>query len=143
MLKEFLNENVNLIESTANWEESVKLAAKPLLDKGFISENYVNAMINDINRLGFYIVLREGVAMPHSRPENGVLQTSMALLKLKNPVNYGDNQVKLIFILAAEDSEKHIEALTGFSELLQNDDEVEALMNAKTTEEVIGIINKY
>ena len=143
MLREFLNENVNLIESTANWEESVKLAAKPLLDKGFISENYVNAMINDINRLGFYIVLREGVAMPHSRPENGVLQTSMALLKLKNPVNYGDNQVKLIFILAAEDSEKHIEALTGFSELLQNDDEVEALMNAKTTEEVIGIINKY
>ena len=143
MLKEFLNENVNLIESTADWEESVKLAAKPLLDKGFISENYVNSMINDINRLGFYIVLREGVAMPHSRPENGVLQTSMALLKLKNPVNYGENEVKLIFILAAEDSEKHIEALTGFSELLQNDDEVEALMKAETTEEVIGIINKY
>ena len=143
MLREFLNENVNLIESTANWEESVKLAAKPLLDKGFISENYVNAMINDINRLGFYIVLREGVAMPHSRPENGVSKTSMSLLKLKNPVDYGDNKVKLVFILAAEDSEKHIEALTGFSELLQDDGEVEALMNAGTIEEVTEIINKY
>ena len=100
-------------------------------------------MTNDIKRLGFYIVLREGVAMPHSRPENGVSRTSMSLLKLENPVNYGDNKVKLIFILAAEDSEKHIEALTGFSELLQDDDEVEALMNAKTMEEVTNIINKY
>ena len=143
MLKEFLNGNINLIKGASDWEESVKTAANPLLEKGFISENYVNAMINDIKRLGFYIVLREGVAMPHSRPENGVSKTAMSLLKLKEPVKYGENEVKLIFILAAEDSEKHIEALTGFSELLQNDEEVEALMKAETTEEVIGIINKY
>ena len=143
MLKEFLNGNINLTESASDWEESVRIAAKPLLEKGFISENYVNSMTNDIKRLGFYIVLREGVAMPHSRPENGVSRTSMSLLKLENPVNYGDNKVKLIFILAAEDSEKHIEALTGFSELLLDDDEVEALMNAKTMEEVTNIINKY
>ncbi len=143
MLKEFLNGNINLTESASDWEESVRIAAKPLLEKGFISENYVNSMTNDIKRLGFYIVLREGVAMPHSRPENGVSRTSMSLLKLENPVNYGDNKVKLIFILAAEDSEKHIEALTGFSELLQDDDEVEALMNAKTMGEVTNVINKY
>ena len=143
MLKEFLNGNINLAENVSNWEESVRRAAGPLLDKGFISEGYINAMISDIKRLGFYIVLRDGVAMPHSRPENGVSKTSMSLLKLKNPVDYGDNKVNLVFILAAEDSEKHIEALTGFSELLQDDSEVEALMNAETKEEVIKIINKY
>ncbi len=143
MLREFLSGNISLTENISDWEESVKTAAKPLLDKGFISRNYVDAMISDIKRLGFYIVLREGVAMPHSRPENGVSKTSMSLLKLKNPVDYGDNKVKLVFILAAEDSEKHIEALTGFSELLQDDGEVEALMNAGTIEEVTEIINKY
>ena len=143
MLREFLSGNISLTENISDWEESVKTAAKPLLDKGFISRDYVDAMISDIKRLGFYIVLREGVAMPHSRPENGVSKTSMSLLKLKNPVDYGDNKVKLVFILAAEDSEKHIEALTGFSELLQDDGEVEALMNAGTIEEVTEIINKY
>ena len=143
MLREFLSGNISLTENISDWEESVKTAAKPLLDKGFISRDYVDAMISDIKRLGFYIVLREGVAMPHSRPENGVSKTSMSLLKVKNPVDYGDNKVKLVFILAAEDSEKHIEALTGFSELLQDDDEVEALMNAGTIEEVTEIINRY
>ncbi len=132
MLKEFLNGNINLIKDTPDWEESVKTAANPLLEKGFISENYVNSMINDIKRLGFYIVLREGVAMPHSRPENGVSKTAMSLLKLKEPVKYGDNEVKLIFILAAEESKKHIEELTGFSELLKNNEEVEALMKPET-----------
>ena len=39
MLKEFLNGNINLTESASDWEESVRIAAKPLLEKGFISEN--------------------------------------------------------------------------------------------------------
>lgn len=143
MLSEFLKGNINILEKVSNWEESVRIAAEPLLEKEFISKNYVDSMINDIERLGFYIVLSPGVAMPHSRPENGVSKTSMALLKLKEPVNYGENQVQLVFVLAAEDSEKHIEALTGFSELLQDDNEVAALLKAETIEEVIKIINKY
>lgn len=143
MLSEFLKGNINMLESVSGWEESVRIAARPLLEKNLISENYVNSMINDIERLGFYIILRPGVAMPHSRPENGVSKTSMALLKLTEPVNYGENPVHLVFVLAAEDSEKHIEALTGFSELLQDDNEVDNLLKAGSIEEVIKIINKY
>ena len=36
MLKEFLNGNINLIKGASDWEESVKTAANPLLEKGFI-----------------------------------------------------------------------------------------------------------
>ena len=143
MLSEFLKGNINMLESVSSWEESVRVAAKPLLEKEYITENYVNSMIGDIENLGFYIVLREGVAMPHSRPENGVNKTCMSLLKLEKPVSYGENLVYLVFVLASEDSEKHIEALTGFSELLQNDEDVEQLIKLTNIEEVTKIINKY
>ena len=49
MLREFLSGNISLTENISDWEESVKTAAKPLLDKGFISREYVDAMIYEIS----------------------------------------------------------------------------------------------
>ena len=143
MLKKILNGNIQIRDSVENWEESVKLASGPLLERKYIKESYVDSMIGEIKKLGFYVVLREGVAMPHSRPENGVLVTSMSLLKLNTPVMYGGNAVNLIFILASVDSSAHIEALTAFSEFLQNDEDVMLLTACETIEDINKIIDKY
>ena len=86
MLKKILDDNIIILESIDDWKQSIKAASKPLVDKKNVLEKYVEIMINDIEKLGFYVVLREGAAMPHSRPENGVLKTSMSLLKLNKPV---------------------------------------------------------
>ena len=143
MLKKILDENIAITEEVKDWEESIRLAAKPLIEKKSIFPKYVEDMIGDIERLGFYVVLRESVAMPHSRPENGVLRTSMSLLKLNKPVKYGENLIYLIFVLAAKDSEEHIEALTSFSELLQNEEDVELLIKAGNIDDIRKIINEY
>ena len=75
MLKKILDDNIIILESIDDWKQSIKAASKPLVDKKNVLEKYVEIMINDIEKLGFYVVLREGAAMPHSRPENGVLKT--------------------------------------------------------------------
>ena len=143
MLKKILDDNIIITEEVRDWEESIRLAAEPLIEKKSIFPKYVEAMLGDIERWGFYVVLRESVAMPHSRPENGVLKTSMSLLKLNKPVEYGENLIYLIFVLAAKDSEEHIEALTSFSELLQNEEDVELLIKAGNIDDIRKIINKY
>lgn len=143
MLNKVLDGNILIMDSVENWEEAVRVASKKLLEKKYIKDEYVEAMIADINRLGFYIVLNEGVAMPHSRPENGVLKSCLSLLKLKNPVDFGENKVYLVFVLAATDSNSHIELLINFSELLQSDEEIEELIKAENVEEIIKIIDKY
>ena len=143
MLKKILDDNIIILESIDDWKQSIKAASKPLVDKKNVLEKYVEIMINDIEKLGFYVVLREGAAMPHSRPGNGVLKTSMSLLKLNKPVMYGENPIYLVFVLAAKDSEEHIEALTSFSELLQNDEDVELLIKANDIDSIRKIINKY
>ena len=81
--------------------------------------------------------------MPHSRPENGVLKSCLSLLKLNKPVDFGDNKVYLVFVLAAVDSNSHIELLINFSELLQSDEEIEELIKAENVDEIIKIIDKY
>lgn len=143
MLKKILDDNIIILDSINDWKHSVRAASKPLVDKKNVLEQYVEIMIKDIEKLGFYVVLREGVAMPHSRPENGVLKTSMSLLKLNKPVMYGENSIYLVFVLASKDSGEHIEALTSFSELLQNDEDVELLIKADNIGSIRKIINKY
>ncbi|RRD40505.1 PTS sugar transporter subunit IIA [Leptotrichia sp. OH3620_COT-345] len=143
MLKKELNGNIQILDFVENWEESIRIAGKPLLEKGVIEERYIHAMIKSINELGFYVVLRENLAMPHARPEDGVINTGISFLKLNNPVNYGEQKIYLIFILASKDADSHMEILMKLMELFQNDKCIDKLINANNIQEIEEIIKEY
>lgn len=138
MLKKLLEGNIQIVDTVENWEESIKIASQPLLEKKCIENSYVEAMINSIKELGPYIVLMPGVAMPHSRPEKGVNETSFSLLLVKEGVSYSEKKdlVKIVIILAAKDNEAHIEALTSLSELLEDEGKIEGIFNSSTIENI-------
>ena len=142
MLSRIWRGNIGIEKEALTWKESIRTASVPLIKNGKIEEKYVEAMINDIERMGFYVVITDKVAMPHSRPENGVNETSLSLLKLDKIVKYGEYDVNLIFILAAENKDKHIEILKELSEFLDEDDEIEKIINAKTIEEIEKIFKE-
>ena len=142
MLYEILKDNIIMQENVSDWEESIKKASNLLEKTGKIEKRYIEAMINDIKQMGFYVVITDKVAMPHSRPENGVNETSLSLLKLDKTVKYGEYDVNLIFILAAENKEKHIGVLKELSDFLDSDERIESLINAKSIEEIEKIFKK-
>ena len=86
MLEKILDGNIRIIDSVIDWKDSIKIASKSLLEKNIITENYIKAMIESIEKLGFYVILRDNLAMPQARPEDGTLGTGESLLKLNNPV---------------------------------------------------------
>ncbi|WP_175612576.1 PTS sugar transporter subunit IIA [Fusobacterium mortiferum] len=141
MLKDFLKGNITLKERVVDWQEAVKIAAQKLLEKGNIEENYIEKMIGNINKLGPYIVLADDVAMPHSRPEDGVNKTGISLLKLNEGVSFGEEtSVRLIFILAAQDSNSHIEMITELVDMLQDEEKLFNILQSKTEDEIIKIL---
>ena len=98
-------------------------------------------MIGNINKLGPYIVLADDVAMPHSRPEDGVNKTGISLLKLNEGVSFGEEtSVRLIFILAAQDSNSHIEMITELVDMLQDEEKLFNILQSKTEDEIIKIL---
>ena len=143
MLEKILDGNIKIIDSASDWKESIRIAAKPLLKKNIITENYVKAMIESIEKLGFYVILRENLAMPHARPEEGAIGTGVSLLKLNKPVYYGDSKVQLVFILATKDTNSHLETLMKLVELFQDDESIDKLIDSKNYEEIEKIIKKY
>ena len=105
MLKEMLNGKIQIADSIKDWQEALRAAAKPLLDAGNIEARYVDSIIENVKKNGPYIVLTDGVAMPHSRPEEGVIKKGMSLLKVKKGVDFyqTEKKVYLFFTLATED----------------------------------------
>ena len=67
-MKDILREKIKVVDSVCNWEDGVLQAGKILLDKNFIESRYIDAAIENIKKLGMYIILTDGVAMPHARP---------------------------------------------------------------------------
>ena len=143
MLWESLGENIQVETKVDNWEESIKIASKPMIEKKIIEERYVEAMIKNIKKLGVFVVLREYLAMPHARPEEGAMETGISFLKVNNPVKYGNEDVYLIFVLASKDMESHTSILMELAELFQDDEVIERLIKTDTLDEIKEIIKNY
>ncbi|MBO0431901.1 PTS sugar transporter subunit IIA [Enterococcus sp. DIV0660C] len=128
----------------ANWEEAVKLAAEPLLQERIIEEKYIQAMIKNVREMGSYMVLVPRVAMPHARPEAGALGTGFSILKLAEPISFGDaKEVYLIICLATDNNEAHLAMLQKISALIDEEEKVDALLETSTKAAFIKLAEKF
>ena len=136
--------NVNVY--CEGWQEAIKEGTLLLEKKGYINENYKDAIINNFKNLGPYMVIAPGIALSHARPEDGVREMSVSIVTLKKPVVFGselNDPVKLIITLAAKDSVSHVQILKSLMNLLMDSEDKNNLINAETKEDVINIIKKY
>ncbi len=145
MLKKILDSKVNIVDNVKDWEDAIRTAAQPLIADMSITNNYIEAMINNVKKFGTYIVVAPKVAMPHSRPEDGVNKNCLALLKINEGVFFGDEtdeeeKVYFIFVLGAVDNESHIETLTQLMDIIDDEDKIEAMVKAESVDEIMELI---
>lgn len=146
MLENFLNKStINILENVKDWQDSINIVSKPLIENKIIEKRYVDAIFKTHEDLGPYYVLAPGIAMPHARPEQGSNGMGLSLLIVKNGVSFNsleNDPVYIIVMLAAKDSDSHIELISSLSDLLDNEQDINILKNG-SLEEIIKVIKKY
>ncbi len=122
------------------WQEAVKAGTDLLETAGVVSPQYYEEILKSVEQLGPYFVIMPGIAMPHARPEGGVLNNGFALVTLEEPVNFGDpdnDPVDILLTLAAIDAKTQTEeAIVQVVELLDNEGAIEQLRKIKTMDEL-------
>jgi len=129
-----------------DWKEAIEEGAYLLEKEGIVNKNYKDAIINNFYELGPYMVIAPGIVLSHARPEAGVNNNGISILTLEDPIEFGselNDPVKLIITLAAKDNTSHLSALSKLMEILMNSDDLNSIINAKTVQEVVKIIEKY
>ena len=140
----FPESSISVIHSTKDWQEAIDFSMASLLDKNYISENYIQSIKDSTISNGPYYILAPGVAMPHARPECGALKTGMSLTLLKQGVYFpgNDEPIKLLIGLSAADANSYIGTIQALSELLCEEEILEQLLTASSEKQLVDIISR-
>jgi PTS system ascorbate-specific IIA component len=133
------------MKSVPNWREAIKIASKPMLEQGKITEGYVEAMIQSVDEFGPYIIIAPMIAMPHARPEAGSLEIGLSVLKLEEPVSFTNNDenlASLIIVLSCKEDGKHIEVLGQLAEVLSDEDNYNKALKAQNVKDILEVFDK-
>ncbi len=148
MLKESLIENnsIKLNQTAANWEEAIKIGTDLLVVSGAIEPRYYENIVSKIKEMGPYIVLAPGLAMPHARPEEGVIRTAFGLTTLAQPVDFDGEQISVLVTLAGSDSDTHMEGIMEITQIFDDPDSedgvnIQKFLDCKTQEDVLAVID--
>lgn len=138
--------HITLDVECRDWREAVKISGEKLMAEGYIEKRYIDAMIRNIEEHGPYVVLSPGFAVPHEGLEAGSIKVGMHLIRLKTPVNFGNEEfdpVEFVCCLSAVDHKTHLKAFFNLVNMLQIGDFKEKLRRCDTPEEASKIIEMY
>mgnify|MGYP000959602545 CR=1 FL=1 len=130
-------DNVKLKVNASDWEEAVRIGAGMLVEQGCAKQSYV------VKELGPYIVIADGIAMPHTRPEQGAIGIGCSLITLDQPVKFDgdDSEVKVMICFSAVDSESHMDILKMIVEFVERG-LIDDIAKATTYEELLEVIKE-
>lgn len=125
-------ENVQICEKANDWREAIKISVQPLEQGGYVKSCYKDGIIENVEKLGPYIMIAEEIAMPHARPEQGAIETQIGITLFREGVRFDGKEttVRLFVTLAAKDNDSHVDALVKISELLSDDAKVKTILAA-------------
>lgn len=134
-------DNIRIYDHAEDWVDAITKAVSPLVENGFVEARYIQGIIDNTNLYGPYYVLAPDIALPHARPEQGVIKKQLGVTLLKNPVKFseGGYDVRLLITLAASDNQGHLEALQQLSEIMMDEERMKQILKAETSEEILGL----
>ncbi len=136
-------ERIRLGVRAIDWQDAIRKAGALLFETGAVRFEYIEAMIRVAQELGPYIAIGPGIALPHAATDAGAEQTALSLIRLAEPVCFGNPEndpVRLVFALAAIDKTAHITALQALAELFMSRELMERLFHAETVDAVTELL---
>lgn len=133
----------DLALAAGDWEQAVRKGAAPLVEKGLLSQAYVDDIVAGARELGPYFVITKGVAIAHGLPETGVLGDCLGINRLEPALDFGsaaNDPVRYLLVLGLVDGERHLEALAGLVGLLEDREFFGIIDGARDPEAIIAYV---
>lgn len=134
-------ENVVILDSVKDWEDAIHVSIQPMVDQGYCTSKYIDAIIENTKKLGPYYVLCENFALIHANSEAGVLKKQLGVTLLRKPIKFKKDgvDVRILVALLAQDSESHMEAILAIGNIFSDPEKISSIVNATTSEKNYNI----
>jgi len=136
--------DVEINVSVTDWRDAVIKSGTILMNNGYVTGEYVNAMVQTVENLGPYIVAAPGVAMPHARSTNGVLKSGISIMTLSNSVEFGNKNhdpVYLLIGLAGINDDIHLKIMQTIATIFEDDTMLKRITSCQNKAAIAEIFN--
>lgn len=134
-------ENIKIGASVASKEEAIKLAGQVLADQGYVNEQYIDKMFAREELTSTY--MGNLLAIPHGTEDarEDVTQSGLSILLLDQEIDWNGNPVQLVIGIAGKGDE-HLEILSKIAIACSEEDNVRALLQVKTADDVLDFFQE-
>lgn len=127
-----------IFHDRCGWQNSIRIAGRCLLDNRSIEPKYLDTIITQLQYYGPYMFLTENVLLAHAKPEDGVNCLDVSMAVFRESVWFSDSKkAKIIWVLAAEDQEKHLKILQDILRLTGDSKFLSDIENAKSSTDIL------
>lgn len=121
---------VYLQQDFSSVEDVLQYMGKVLVSRGYVEKSYLDSVIERERRN--YTSVGKGIAIPHGNP-NFIKQSTISAMTLKKPIQWGDDTVSVVFLLAMKKRDMKKEGMKGFftflNQLMEQPELLEQLKN--------------
>lgn len=141
--RKILNEaNILLNQSFKNVEEAIVASGQILVDKGYVTKDYIDQMLERNQRLPVYV--GNHVAIPHGLEESrgAIKESGVSIVQVPEGVAFPDGEIAYVFIGIAGKDNSHLEILSVITSSLIDEENVERICKAATAKEIMDVFAK-
>jgi PTS system ascorbate-specific IIA component len=130
----------DVFEGFDDWKDAIRAACSPLVSKGIVEKEYADSIFDNVNEYGPYIFIAPHICMPHSQRTDLVHEAAVCFVKINQTVYYDkdndpDLAAELFFVIAVKQLNAHLDVMAELADVLDDEETVNALLQAKTKED--------
>ena len=132
-------DNIIFIEKKKSKKELLKEACGRLIDGGYVTKEFLKDVLERENVES--TAIGSGIAIPHGKAEN-VVNPQICVVKLPEPLNWGNTKVDVIFLLALnfENMTTTKAFFRDFTRVLSEEDSLGAIRETHGSKELEGVL---
>lgn len=121
--------------------EAMREAHDILVEAGAVTAAYLPAMLEREESVSTY--MGNYLAIPHGTNESkeSILKSALSFVHYSQPIDWDGNPVHFVVGIAGIENQ-HLDILSKIAIVFSDDDEVEALMKARSAEEILDILSE-
>ena len=137
------SEKISVTDELMTWTDAIYLAGEPLIREGSIVEKYLDSIISGTMYYGTYMFINSEVMLAHAKPQDGVNHLDLSLTVFKTPIFFNEtHSAKMIFLLSAEDNERHLKIMNELLKLASTAENLSRLSDSDTAEEILSVLKE-
>ena len=135
-------EDIILKGKATNWKDAIEEAGSLLVKNGYVTEKYIESMIETVNEFGSYIQFIPHVIFPHAKGKDEVNKTGFSIVTYDKPIQFlNDLSFSVVICFSSKNNREHLDLLLSLIEKLEDDKIIKKVISQKSKKDVLNMLS--